>query len=481
MSQKSGKGVCLICGGKADLQCGRCKSVYYCSADHQKKDWKRHKAECKDPSGKDSTERPPPSTQDLLREHYGCDGMRLAQNAQWQRRATYSLHGIVEAASTSFEAGAASTLDGLKQVQFADLTLGKIQEGTYLVGELVVPAFYHNDAVHSILVDQDDRMHRVALYNCMPSDDQEQAQRVFPIGKRIAIVRPLLRKFNDGWPGVRVDDPQCVVWPEDPEFIADGRYMLINQGSVGRLDDTTTPANVMGVGVSGLASAVAVVLLSKDGKRVSLTHFDGPSEPDELRTEVEWVGKGHSTTCYYQHEMLGQMGEGMAYMEERINSVLFCPSSKWIDTPTGGMTVIRHGFGFIPCMAGPFEMQPPARWTRNILVKFFQHLPLDIQFDCTDWTPDKYSLENDFPAIAEFIRSCHGKTGKLKDRESIRALIKAAGQKQTFPNVPPQAAELVDEFISTLVAYEDGYAAGMRQHFKPELNPQGIPYQQRKR
>ena len=31
--------------------------------------------------------------------------------------------------------------------------------------------------------------------------------------------------------------------------------------------------------------------------------------------------------------------------------------SKWIDTPANGVTLIRHGFGLIPTMAGPFDMQ----------------------------------------------------------------------------------------------------------------------------
>ena len=40
---------------------------------------------------------------------------------------------------------------------------------------------------------------------------------------------------------------------------------------------------------------------------------------------------------------------------------------------------------------------------------------------------DAVSLERDYPAIDAFINSCYGKNGKLKDKESIRALIKSAG------------------------------------------------------
>eukprot|EP01116_Phalansterium_solitarium_P005485 TRINITY_DN1716_c0_g3_i1.p1 TRINITY_DN1716_c0_g3~~TRINITY_DN1716_c0_g3_i1.p1 ORF type:complete len:467 (+),score=115.62 TRINITY_DN1716_c0_g3_i1:67-1467(+) len=39
---------CAVCGLKGDLkQCAACKQVHYCSVDHQKSDWKKHKSFCK--------------------------------------------------------------------------------------------------------------------------------------------------------------------------------------------------------------------------------------------------------------------------------------------------------------------------------------------------------------------------------------------------------------------------------------------------
>jgi len=41
---------CAVCNKPATKQCSRCKSTFYCSAEHQRSDWKRHKKEsCKDP------------------------------------------------------------------------------------------------------------------------------------------------------------------------------------------------------------------------------------------------------------------------------------------------------------------------------------------------------------------------------------------------------------------------------------------------
>ena len=39
---------CKICNIETSLKCSRCKSIYYCSIEHQKIDWSIHKCECKD-------------------------------------------------------------------------------------------------------------------------------------------------------------------------------------------------------------------------------------------------------------------------------------------------------------------------------------------------------------------------------------------------------------------------------------------------
>ena len=40
--------LCELCGKLEDLLlCGGCKEVWYCSRDHQKCDWRKHKPDCK--------------------------------------------------------------------------------------------------------------------------------------------------------------------------------------------------------------------------------------------------------------------------------------------------------------------------------------------------------------------------------------------------------------------------------------------------
>jgi hypothetical protein len=51
-NRKIEEGVCFVCRAQhAPKRCSRCKNVWYCGKDCQRKDWKRHKiAECIPPS-----------------------------------------------------------------------------------------------------------------------------------------------------------------------------------------------------------------------------------------------------------------------------------------------------------------------------------------------------------------------------------------------------------------------------------------------
>ena len=38
---------CAVCSQEAPHRCSGCQAVYYCSKEHQRKDWKQHKATCR--------------------------------------------------------------------------------------------------------------------------------------------------------------------------------------------------------------------------------------------------------------------------------------------------------------------------------------------------------------------------------------------------------------------------------------------------
>ena len=39
--------LCKVCSKKANIKCGKCGKLLYCSRECQFKDWNRHKANCK--------------------------------------------------------------------------------------------------------------------------------------------------------------------------------------------------------------------------------------------------------------------------------------------------------------------------------------------------------------------------------------------------------------------------------------------------
>ncbi|XP_076142173.1 egl nine homolog 1 isoform X2 [Alosa pseudoharengus] len=59
LDQEQDKQYCELCGKMENLlKCGRCRNSFYCSKDHQKQDWKKHKLSCVDVSGINNNTKP---------------------------------------------------------------------------------------------------------------------------------------------------------------------------------------------------------------------------------------------------------------------------------------------------------------------------------------------------------------------------------------------------------------------------------------
>lgn len=48
LGEKAKRGLCKVCGKYAGRRCSGCGCIFYCSVEHQRNDWQRHKNECKE-------------------------------------------------------------------------------------------------------------------------------------------------------------------------------------------------------------------------------------------------------------------------------------------------------------------------------------------------------------------------------------------------------------------------------------------------
>lgn len=58
----SATGSCNVCKKTSTSRCSRCKSVFYCGAEHQKADWSTHSKQCKILAAAASKPTPSPSS-----------------------------------------------------------------------------------------------------------------------------------------------------------------------------------------------------------------------------------------------------------------------------------------------------------------------------------------------------------------------------------------------------------------------------------
>ncbi|KAI1894639.1 hypothetical protein AGOR_G00117830 [Albula goreensis] len=72
---------CELCGKMENLlKCGRCRNSFYCSKEHQKQDWKKHRRICKEAEKSQSSPQPDPqqASQDLTEDQKNRAGQSTA-------------------------------------------------------------------------------------------------------------------------------------------------------------------------------------------------------------------------------------------------------------------------------------------------------------------------------------------------------------------------------------------------------------------
>nr|XP_046187485.1 egl nine homolog 1-like isoform X2 [Oncorhynchus gorbuscha] len=81
---------CELCGKMENLlKCGRCRNSFYCSKEHQKADWKKHKQFCKE-AEKPQSQPQPESTQQPSRTAKGGQDKQLKKKSTEQQSKTAS-------------------------------------------------------------------------------------------------------------------------------------------------------------------------------------------------------------------------------------------------------------------------------------------------------------------------------------------------------------------------------------------------------
>ena len=68
------------------------------------------------------------------------------------------------------------------------------------------------------------------------------------------------------------------------------KYLKASQCGVVRLDVDITPAYVKGLCTDGLSACVALIWISRDGKRIALSHTDLAVSGEAIMTECDWIG-----------------------------------------------------------------------------------------------------------------------------------------------------------------------------------------------
>lgn len=105
------------------------------------------------------------------------------------------------------------SLSSLREISIKDLEVGKIHRGCYIKGVLCVSPV-PMAGINSIIEDKYGDIIYISFYNLISDVHWQSANAIFPKLTNIIILEPFYKLRNDGTLGIRVDDPNDVVFDE---------------------------------------------------------------------------------------------------------------------------------------------------------------------------------------------------------------------------------------------------------------------------
>eukprot|EP00933_Yihiella_yeosuensis_P032668 TRINITY_DN2628_c1_g1_i1.p1 TRINITY_DN2628_c1_g1~~TRINITY_DN2628_c1_g1_i1.p1 ORF type:complete len:1082 (+),score=226.59 TRINITY_DN2628_c1_g1_i1:42-3287(+) len=122
-------------------------------------------------------------------------------------------------------------LGALKPIRIDDLRLGVVHRGRVLYCTTVVKCGLWQ-AVSVLVEDSDQNLVSLAVYNVPAVKDVFEAQEWLPEGTKLSIIEPFFKTRADGTPGIRVDNPDDIVFgalPQSTCNYTDGQSSASNQ------------------------------------------------------------------------------------------------------------------------------------------------------------------------------------------------------------------------------------------------------------